>query len=133
MEHLDATLMYAPLFGLMYAVLTLIVVILRLRHDIPYGDAGNDLLMHAVRAHGNFIEYVPLILILSALLESTGYQGIPVHGMLGFLLLARFSHATAMFLYTGSGMYRLTRVFGALTTWIVLVLVSVLLLGQVFG
>ena len=133
MEHLDATLIYAPQFGLVFAALTLIVVILRLRNNIPYGDGGNDVLLHAVRAHGNFIEYVPMILILAALLESTNYHGISVHGMLGFLLLARLSHATAMFLDTGSGLYRITRVFGALTTWMVLVLVSVLLLIQVFG
>ena len=132
MDTNSATLIYAPLLALLFAGLTLIVVILRVRLNVPFGDGGNETLLRATRAHGNFIEYVPIILLLTALLEWPAFSGISIHAVLGILLLARISHTIAMFLETGSGLYKVTRIFGALTTWIILVLVSVLLILQTY-
>jgi uncharacterized protein len=132
MEMNTTILIYAPLFGLLFAGLSLVVVILRVRLDVPFGDGGNAILLRATRAHGNFIEYVPIILLLAALLEWTGFSDFMMHVMLGILLLARISHAVAMFLGTGSGFYKLTRIFGALTTWIILVAESVLLILRAY-
>ena len=52
------TLTYLAILALLYSGLSLVVVALRARNDIPFGDGGNDALHRAIRAHGNFIESV---------------------------------------------------------------------------
>lgn len=47
----------------------------------------------AMRRHANFVECVPLALILIALLEMNGVAGGAIHGLGAGLVLARLSHA----------------------------------------
>ena len=42
---------------------------LRRRHRISIGDGGNEALAARMRAHSNFVEYVPFFLILLGLVE----------------------------------------------------------------
>nr|WP_206186013.1 MAPEG family protein [Sphingosinicella sp. BN140058] len=42
---------------------------LRLQHKVSVGDAGNMAIVNRMRAHANFIEYTPFVLILLALVE----------------------------------------------------------------
>ncbi len=39
---------------------------------VSIGDGGNDLLIRRMRAHANFIENTPIVLILVSALEATG-------------------------------------------------------------
>ena len=130
MEQLRLTITYTAILALMFAVLTLLVVIQRRRNGIPYGDGDNALLRGAIRAHGNFAEYVPLSIILLGLMEISGISSLVVNGLFLLLLTARVSHATAMFSSVGSRLYYVTRIFGAFTTWLIIVSSALLLLSN---
>jgi uncharacterized membrane protein YecN with MAPEG domain len=66
------TPVYASLLGLHFIVLCFFVIRIRRRERIAFADGGRDDLNRAVRAHGNFIEYVPFFLILLAFFEAGG-------------------------------------------------------------
>ncbi|MGZ9080482.1 MAG: MAPEG family protein, partial [Burkholderiales bacterium] len=57
------TPLYAALLGLWLLVLSLRVVQQRRAARVSLGDGGNTALQRAIRAQGNFVEYVPLALL----------------------------------------------------------------------
>lgn len=81
-----------------------------------HGDGGNPLLARRMRAHANFIEYTPMILILFALIEMALEASLWL--WIGALLyvLARILHALGM---DASGPSR-PRAIGALLTWLIM-------------
>jgi uncharacterized membrane protein YecN with MAPEG domain len=93
---LTVTLITASVLGLIYMVLMLRVVRLRLGKRVSMGDGGNAELQARIRAHGNFAEYVPLLLVLMALLELGGVDRawLAVSGVV--LVLVRVAHAVGM-------------------------------------
>lgn len=63
---------------------------------VSVGDGGNDLLMRRMRAQANFVEQVPVTLILFALVEAAG-RGSWWLGPLGAaFLLGRVCHGIGM-------------------------------------
>ena len=54
----------AGLLGLLAVSLTVSVGRLRMQKKIYLGDGGDPEMLSAIRAHGNFMEYVPLCLAL---------------------------------------------------------------------
>ena len=83
---------YLAILALIYAVLALQVARLRRDNRVLFGDADNGRLRTAIRVHANFIEYVPIITLLVALLEMSGMPPARVHLLMGGLLLARLLH-----------------------------------------
>src|SRR5437660_293897 len=63
------TACYLGVLGLLYAFLGLRVARFRRGNKIVFGDADNLYVRSAIRAHANFAEYVPIIVITSALFE----------------------------------------------------------------
>ena len=122
------TMTYTAVLGLIYAALSVNVVALRLKLDVPYGDANNDRLRVATRMHGNFAEWVPLIVLLVAGLEMNGLADHHLHMLMGALVAARILHATGLSFSVGTPFYFAGRISGALTTWLVLCTASVLIL-----
>lgn len=125
------TATYAGVFGLMAAVLAVNVIVNRARSNVLAADGGGVAqLVQAIRAHGNFAEYVPLALILIGLVEAFGYRASIVHGLAGVLLVARilsgWGLATSLTLSFG-------RQYGAGLTVLVTIIASVLILYGVFG
>ena len=115
------TLVTAGCCGLLYFILSFRVVQLRQAHKISLGDGGSDPLLSRIRAHGNFAEYVPIILILMALIEMrTGVTELLTSTGI-VLFLVRISHAFGM-ARTAPNPFR---VAGAAGTWIVLIGLSV--------
>ena len=85
--------LYAGLLGLLLIALTLSVSEARHRTKTAIGDGGDEVLRRRIRAHGNFVEYVPLSLLLLALSECVGLGSLFVL-MLGLVLLvSRIAHA----------------------------------------
>jgi hypothetical protein len=87
------TPLVAALLGLIFFFLSLRTSLERRRARVSLGDGGDPGLQMAIRAHGNFIEYVPISLLLMTFLEMRA-AGIYVVGVLGVMLVAgRCLHA----------------------------------------
>ena len=91
------TAFYAGLLALVYLGLSGWVVASRVSGNVLLGDAGDDTMLRRVRAHANFSEYVPLVLILVGLLEAGGGAHGLVQGLLIALLVGRILHPIGMF------------------------------------
>lgn len=89
---LTITALYGGILGLMYIYLASRIIGIRRKDKISIGDGGNETMARAIRGHGNFIEYVPITLLLMAICEING-AGSTVHLIGVLLLLGRFGHA----------------------------------------
>ena len=101
--HVPAiTANYLAILALIYAALTLQVIRLRRSSQAPFNDGGNASLRSAIRAHGNFMEYVPIIALMVSLLEMSGASPLRIHVLMGLLLLSRLLHPLGMYATPGS-------------------------------
>jgi uncharacterized membrane protein YecN with MAPEG domain len=119
------TAFYLGILVLIYAVLALRVAGLRRRNLALFGDAENATLRTAIRVHANFIEYVPIIGLLVALLEMSGTSTTRVHILMGGLLLSRLLHPLGMAARPGTWQFNVGRVAGILLTIAVLIAAGV--------
>src|SRR3954470_22153720 len=97
MQMPSVTGFYLGLLALLYAALALEVARLRRGNRVLFGDGEILRLRRAIRAHANFIEYVPITALLVAMLEMSGLSTARVHLMMGALLLARLLHPLGMY------------------------------------
>ncbi len=120
------TMHYAGALALVFLVLSVRVIQGRTGKDGPsLGDGGSKGMLRRIRGHGNFAEYVPLILVMMALLESQGTSAMVLHGLGGSLLAARVAHGYT-FAYLDDSPFG--RTFGAAVTLLVLATAGVLCL-----
>jgi hypothetical protein len=96
---------------------------LRRGRKIGIGDGGDRELLRRVRVHANFVEYVPMLLVLLALLELSGVDRRAVAALGVVMLVARMLHAQGL---GGSEGYSFGRFWGTLLTWGVLLAGSLL-------
>lgn len=90
------TTLYAAVLGLLLIVLSDLVTRMRKRAQVSLGHGDDPLLERTMRAHGNFVEYVPLGLVLLLLIEVKAPQPWVVHGFGLMLLSGRLLHAYGM-------------------------------------
>ncbi len=111
------TLLFAALHALMLMALTAQVSRLRTKAGVGIGAGESNDLRRWIRVHGNFTEYVPLTLLLLALLEIAGIgrQWIFTGGAL--LLLGRVLHAWGLGRHAGTSIGRFV---GMVLTMVVL-------------
>jgi uncharacterized membrane protein YecN with MAPEG domain len=93
---LPITSFFAGLFTLYFVRLAFNVIRLRRANKVALGAGGFSDLEGAIRAHGNFAEYVPLGLILLGLFESHSVHPVLVAVLGGLFALGRFIHARAL-------------------------------------
>ena len=84
---------YAALLGLLAALLTVRVILQRVKTGIQAGDGGHADLGQAIRAHANLSEQAPLALLLLMFAEVLGTPPAWVHLLGVVLVLARLSSA----------------------------------------
>ncbi len=113
------------LLGLIFLILSLRVVRLRSDLMIELGDGGNEELRRAIRAHGNFVEYVPICLILILVAQGMAVSGWIILVAIIALVLGRALHAIGL---SGNAGPSPGRLVGTLLTWFVLAGMSVVLL-----
>src|SRR3546814_2805078 len=75
------TPLYAGLLGLWFFVLCMRVVVARGQLGINLGDGGNETMNRRIRGHANFVEYVPLCLLLIAILELSHFSIYLIHAL----------------------------------------------------
>ena len=124
MNALPVTLATAGALGLIYLTLTVRVVRGRWKHRVSLGDGGNAAMQRLIRAHANFGEYVPLLLILMGLLEaSDAPRGVLTWAGIA-LVVGRIAHAIGIETPKAPNPYRF---IGGLVTF------SMLLLGSIWA
>jgi uncharacterized membrane protein YecN with MAPEG domain len=116
---LTITPLYAGLLVLVYIALSALVVRQRVLVEMATGDADETNLNRSIRVHGNFVEYVPLGLILMLCAELQSAPAVAVHVMGLTLLIARVAHAVGM---ARIPQVRLLRGGGFLLTTLMLIL-----------
>lgn len=115
-------LLFAGLHALLLLLLSARVSRWRYRAEAAFGDAGNKDLARAIRVQANFIEYVPIALVLLALLELAGLPARWLWGLGALLLLARVLHAWGLSLSAGRSF---GRYWGTALTWMVLMAMAI--------
>lgn len=121
---------YLGILALLYAVLGLQVSRMRRGNKVLFGDGGNIKLRSAIRAHANFAEYVPLIVLMVAMLEMSGMAAVRVHLLMAALLVARLVHPLGMYVGPRTLQFQICRVGGIVLTILVLIASAVLLLAR---
>lgn len=108
----------------MLLVLSVRIIAVRHARRLPMGDGGDEDLARRVRAHGNFIEYAPLALLLMSFAEAVTYPAWLVHGLGIALVVGRAAHAWSM-----TAQNIAARTVGMMLTFLVLGLASVLVIA----
>ncbi|MGQ0697831.1 MAG: MAPEG family protein [Panacagrimonas sp.] len=122
------TSLYAGLLALWFVVLSMRVVGRRRGNKINLGDGGDAQMQRLIRGHGNFAEYVPLILLLLLILETGGTTPFWLIHLIGItLVIARVLHGIAL---SFSDHFFFGRFVGTLLTFILLAVTGLLCLWR---
>ncbi len=119
---------FAAGLTLIFIVLTQLVIFARQKARIGLGDGGSPIVLQAMRRQANFVENVPLTLLLMALAEAGGAGALLLTGCGAALLAARLIHPFGIKAGADAHPARLTG--AVLTTIVQLVLVVSLLLQR---
>ena len=115
------TSFYAGVLGVLAVILTIQVIVQRVQLGIEFGDGGKITMAQSIRAHANFIEHVPLSLLILAFAEVMGGNVLIIHGLGIILLLARLLSAIGLSRSLGPSFARQS---GASATLLVIALAS---------
>ncbi len=113
--------LYSGLLSLVFIFLSYKVASYRKKFKVGIGDGENSNLAKAIRVHANFIEYVPLALLLLAIFEINRGHPWVAHGAGIVLIVARVMHAYGLGKSKGSSF---GRVAGTSLSWLVILLLS---------
>ena len=105
MIELQITLFYAGLAGLLLIILTF-NILQQWARSTARGEAQSADLRRAEKVLSNFVEYVPLGLLLCLLLEIKNSPPVVLHGLGSALILGRVLHAFGSNRMAGSGLMR---------------------------
>lgn len=117
-----ATLLYAGILGMLAVLLANNVLYVRLRGDREPSWRAEATL----RVQANFVENVPLALVLLALLEHSGIGVVATHMLGTTLVIVRLLHAWGLGTYEGANYPRL---IGAQGTFL---LVSIMAVAAIY-
>ncbi|QBY03079.1 glutathione S-transferase [Thalassotalea sp. HSM 43] len=122
---------YTGILAILYIALSFKVIGQRRNKRVGIGDGGGEHpeLAKAIRVHANFIEYVPIALLLLAIYELGGGNVMFVHAFGGLLVTARFFHAIGLGKSIGTSWQRFV---GTLSTFITILVLSILNIIAIF-
>lgn len=93
---LPITLTFAAVAALLNIWLGVRVGQLRIREKVLTGDGGNQRIICRMRAHANYTEYTPFVLILIGALEYAGRWPFALWAVGAVYFLGRIAHAFGM-------------------------------------
>jgi uncharacterized membrane protein YecN with MAPEG domain len=90
--------MYASIFALFALALSCRAGGFRGKTGISvlFGEPANMQLAERVRVHQNFLEYVPMVVIVMAAIEASGGSSLFLYVVGDLLILARIAHAVGL-------------------------------------
>jgi uncharacterized membrane protein YecN with MAPEG domain len=90
--------MYASIFALFALALSFRAGGFRGKTGISvlFGEPANMQLAERVRVHQNFLEYVPMVVIVMAAIEASGGSSLFLYVVGDLLILARIAHAVGL-------------------------------------
>jgi hypothetical protein len=128
---MTVSMITAGLLGILLLFLSGYVIAGRVRLKIDIGDGGNEQMRQRIRTQANFVEYVPLALLLIILVEfgKIGPGWLPT-AMAGTLVVARLWHAQGLLSSPGTSAGRF---MGTNLTAVVILVGAVATTGRGFG
>jgi uncharacterized membrane protein YecN with MAPEG domain len=115
LPSIEITALFAAVFGVIHVLFTLRVGMYRVKNNISVGDGDDKELLKRIRGHGNFIETVPMALLLLLLNELNGLADTYLIILASTLLVARLLHYSALAL-GGPQIFRPIGMIGTLLT-----------------
>lgn len=122
MTSIEAAILYAGLFIVLFILLKVNVGRVRSAEKIIFGDGANERLQRAQRVQGNAVEDVPVTLIGIVGLGVLSAPVLLIHGLGALFLIGRILHAVGL---GGSSGGSPGRMFGTLLTAIVMLVTGV--------
>lgn len=124
---LSITPLYAGLLTLIFLVLS--VAVIRQRAAVEKAGAGTDetALNRSMRVQANFVEYVPLGVILMLCAELQSAPALAIHAMGATLLVGRICHGIGM---SRTPQITALRASGFVLTFLMLILSAFAVLGH---
>ncbi|MGB3378385.1 MAPEG family protein [Allopontixanthobacter sediminis] len=113
---LPVTLTAAAAAAILAIWLSIRVGQVRGSEKVSIGDGGNDKVIRRMRAHANFVENTPFVLILIAGIEMTGKGGNWLAYVAAIYMLGRIAHGLGM----DDGRFGKGRMIGTLVTMLTL-------------
>ena len=126
---LEITALYGSLLALVGLALGALVGLQRPKLKVSLGDGGHQSLIEANRRHMNWLENVPLLVTLLAIMELNGASSTWLHVLGSTLLAGRLIHPFGI---GAAWSFRLPRFIGALATQLVTFAAVGTLLWQYF-
>jgi len=126
---LPVTLTIAAATAVLALWLALRISRIRVSEKVEMGDGGVPLMTARMRAHANFAEHAPFVLILLALVELAGGSPTALWVIGVLFVLARIAHALGMERPTPN----LFRASGALATWVLMAVLAGWALTLAYG
>ncbi len=127
--NLPVTLVTSGLCGLLFIFLSFHAAYGRMATKIFIGDGGDPTMLIRIRAHANFAEYVPLLLILLGICEAHDVNRLLLTICGAAIVVGRIMHMLGM----PHPSPNVGRGLGSVLTWGVLLVLSVIALRLGLG
>ena len=126
MEMLEVTSKIIAILAIQMLILSMLVSFRRVSlgksegdaSKYPYQDGGDETLRRRIRAHGNFVEYVPLCVIILAVMELNQVEAQTLWYLGGAFVAGRIFHTFGML---NNPHFPLPRILGMFSTYAVLI------------
>jgi uncharacterized protein len=130
MTTFPITALYALPLAVIFLILFMSVSMARSKLNQSIGDGGHVDLHERIRKHGNFVEWVPMVMILMALAEANGTGAIWLHVAGALLTLGRVLHPFGLKANVATHPLRIAGNMGGILATVILV---IMLARRIFG
>ena len=130
MTPLQIVAFWSALCAIVTLALAVNCAMTRGKTKVLLGDGGNEVMLRAMRAHSNNVEYTPLVLVMLVTLGLMQTSVLILHIVGGCLFAGRAAHGLGL---ANNGGFSVGRGLGTLLTMIAAVTAIVVLLLKALG